>query len=363
MKASGLGTGILAGFLLVLIFFLIFYIYYNGGISGIFNHISNGISSSIGAVTNPGQGSQSGTTIPQENVSAGQQGMNLSALDAYALSLINADRHDYGLSNVTLSDEGSGQQHADSMLRHGYFSHWDIYGMKPYMRYTLMGGRGAVEENVAYIISESCGALGCSGALNVKNAIKEIEYNMMYNDSACCNNGHRDNILDRYHNQVSLGIAYNSSNIYMVEDFIDNYISWGKGMPSYSNPEVYLSGAVLDGYGVSEVIVSYDAPVSNMSTGELMNTSSYSYGVQAAGIAKDSGYYYPNVTTIIADRYITSGHNFTIDFSMDKLYKQRGAGEYTVIIWLKAPGLQGFVGSSYTLFVNGSGVGLLPSGI
>ena len=125
----------------------------------------------------------------------------------YTLSLINKDRAAYGLGNVTLSSTESAQQHADSMLHNGYFSHWDIYGMKPYMRYTLLGGLGAMQENIAYTQSGVSACLGslCKtyGNVNVSNAIAGMEYSMMYNDSICCNNGHRDNILDPNHNGAS----------------------------------------------------------------------------------------------------------------------------------------------------------------
>ena len=62
----------------------------------------------------------------------------------YALSLINSDRQSKGLQNVTLSDVDSGQRHADEMLAYHFLSHWDTKGFKPYMRYTLEGGKGAV---------------------------------------------------------------------------------------------------------------------------------------------------------------------------------------------------------------------------
>jgi uncharacterized protein YkwD len=53
------------------------------------------------------------------------------------------------VSNITLSSVNSAQQHAENMLTNGYFSHWDTNGYKPYVRYTLAGGQGAVNENIA----------------------------------------------------------------------------------------------------------------------------------------------------------------------------------------------------------------------
>lgn len=50
---------------------------------------------------------------------------------------------------------------------------------------------------------------------------------MMNYDAACCNNGHRDNILDSLHNQVSIGIAYSqqTDTLYFVEDFQNSYVT------------------------------------------------------------------------------------------------------------------------------------------
>jgi hypothetical protein len=55
----------------------------------------------------------------------------------------------------------------------------------------------------------------------MENGIAVSEWAMMNNDLQCCNNGHRNNILDPRANRVSIGIAYDSSShiIYFVEDF------------------------------------------------------------------------------------------------------------------------------------------------
>ncbi|MFI5421373.1 MAG: CAP domain-containing protein, partial [Nitrososphaerales archaeon] len=90
------------------------------------------------------------------NSSAGSSAVEITypsdyaELQNYSLSIINENRTSSGLNPVTLSPIPSAQQHADSMLQSGYFSHWDTQGYKPYMRYSVLGGTGFVEENVAY---------------------------------------------------------------------------------------------------------------------------------------------------------------------------------------------------------------------
>ena len=303
------------------------------------------------------------TTIPQNQTVS------------YALSLINKDRTAFGLSNVSLSNETSGQQHAESMLFYGYFSHWDVYGMKPYMRYTLLGGRGSVEENVAYIYR--------SNGIDVISALTQMENNLVYNDVQCCNNGHRYNILDPAHTTVSIGVAYNSTTIYLVQDFINNYISWFYGTPVDSNNVVSLKGSVPSGYSLSDIEITYDPPLQSLSPAQLARApynSSYGYGQTVAGIGYTIGgrrYYYPNLTTINASTYTIQGNNFDVAFNIGSLVQRYGAGEYTLLIFIDnntnprncATGAGGgtyctnFIASTYTIFINNNGQEYTPSNV
>ena len=357
MKGAGVGGGILIGFIVAI---GLVYLYYTGALSGILGSIpSNPLLPSTTTVATTTSISANYLTNQTANVSQ-------ASLYAYTLSLINQVRQSYGLQNVTLSTEQSGQQHADSMLYYGYFSHWDIYGLKPYMRYTLLGGTGSVDENVAYLSNSTCSVLGCSGTVNVGAAIKNMEDSMLYNDSACCANGHRYNILNPNHNQISIGIAYNGSTVYLAEDFIDNYITWGTGSPSYSNSNVSLVGNMQSGYNLSQVIVSYDPPVQNMSVAQLGQTRSYGYGTQIAGVTNNPLEYYQNITTVMANKYSMQGQSFYVDFSIAKLVGQYGAGEYTVMLLLSNGGSgqnSTFVGSTYTLFINASGGPYTPGNV
>ena len=301
----------------ITILFLIFILLSSTGLlSPIINKISNQSSIIINQSLDTTVNISNNTIIPVQRI-------NQTALDIYSLNLINKDRQKYGLSNVSLSQEASGQQHASSMLNNSYFSHWDLFDMKPYMRYTLMGGNGSVQENIAYESSESCTVTGCTGNINVTQALKNMEYSMMYNDSICCNNGHRDNILNPYHNEVSIGVAYNSSTVYFVEDFINNYITWDKGSPSYSNiGEVYLTGAIQNGYAINSTIVSYDTPLINLTKTNVPN-GPYSFGNEIAGVVSNNNEYYKNISTIIANTYTANNNNFNINFNIKKINRRK----------------------------------------
>ncbi|MDE1871002.1 MAG: CAP domain-containing protein [Candidatus Micrarchaeota archaeon] len=349
--------GVITGILLLIVIVLLVVVFYPKIIAAI--HLAGSLISNA----------HLGSNYSFPNVSTNQSNHTVSSGPAvnYALELINKDRSSHGLKNVTLSPISSAQQHAASMLRYGYFSHWDIYGMKPYMRYTLVGGLGSVQENVAYTKSGVKACLGtlCTsyGNLNVTSSLSQMEYNMVYNDSACCNNGHRDNILDPNHNQVSIGIAYNSTTVYFVEDFINNYITWLNSTPSINNnDQMVFEGGITPGYSLSTIEVSYDQPLLNMSQSQLDQTSEYGYGQPVAGIVSSPVDYYPSLTTIVADTYYIKGNDFLVSFNMNKLIKDNGPGEYTVSIWLNGTSANNsFIGSTYTIFVDQNGNVYQPS--
>jgi uncharacterized protein YkwD len=258
-----------------------------------------------------------------------------SQLVNYALSLINSDRQLNGLQNVTLSSIDSAQQHADNMLKNGYFSHWDTNGYKPYMRYTLAGGQGAVAENIAWR-KETGNIFGT----DVKSALKDLEWSMMYDDAAS-NWGHRDNILNPLHNKVSIGIAYDEHNVYFVEDFEDDYINWIT--LSVSGSTVQMQGTILK---LSESISNFNIYFDNLNaltTQQLANSpynSSYDSGTYVGNIQAppESGYYYEQPTDhvlIVASTWKISGSNFEIAFDISQAFNQNGKGVYTLYLWTK----------------------------
>jgi len=226
----------------------------------------------------------------------------------YALSLINSDRQANGLQNVTLSSINSGQIHADDTLKNSYFSHWDLNSYKPYMRYTLAGGRGSVSENIAYV-----GQTGNIFALDVKSELKDREYSMMYEDAAE-NWGHRDNILDPLHNKVSIGIAYDKNNVYFVQDFENDYISWNQ--LNISNNQVTMAGTIESQQtNIQQISVYYDSPVASSVSqlGQAPYNDGYDPGT-SVGLVLTGNWQAQNGITIKADNWQQNGINFQIIF-------------------------------------------------
>jgi len=320
---------------------------------------------------------------------------NYSALANYTLALINKDRTSAGLAPVSLSPIESGQQHADSMAYSGYFGHWDPQGYKPYMRYTLLGGEGALSENVAYYscttpswtFQEAC------STQNVENALNASEWTMMNNDSACCSNGHRENILDPFHNRVSIGVAYDNNLAFLVEDFENSYLGTQPPILA-SNGTVSITGAVTNKTFVAgteeQVEVFYDPlpqPLKvgfNSSTPELPPACSqgscagysicsgsselnetaaceywggYGYGPLVGDVFMPcpAGYVCGNETStgapaFYADGWTSTGSSVSARFSLQPMVQKHGNGVYTLDMFDNA----GNEWITFSLFITGS---------
>ena len=246
-------------------------------------------------------------------------------LVTYALSLINSDRSRHGVSSVSLSAINSGQKHADNMFTYHFFSHWDTNGYKPYMRYTLAGGKGSVAENVAWQYSSS--------PFDVKEAIKSLEWQMMYNDSNW-NWRHRDNILNSFHNKVSIGIAYDNNNVYFVQDFENDYISWST-MSIAQNGEVLMSGSFRSReLSLESVNIFYDPLPSNL-TSDQLEKAPYNGGYGAGtfvGMALPSGWESVEGITITAQTWVQTSSTFQIRFNLSSAFNAHGKGVYTLYL-------------------------------
>ena len=257
---------------------------------------------------------------------------------AYALAQINADRAANGSSPVTLGYNRAAQQHADSMLYYGYFSHFDTQGYKPYMRYTLLGGVGADAENVAYF-SISVPTYTSTGA--VEDAVKTLEHKMVYDDVACCNNGHRYNILDPLHNKVSIGVAYNSTYVYFDEEFENDYInlSFTTTGGSAGNPYyVTMTGSLIQQVTApTSIYIAFD-PTPTAQTPAQLSAGPHEYGpgtLEGGVLPSDSAgrcAQFTTGTTVCADKWSFSSSGVDIEFSMDEFVKTLGPGVYTVYL-------------------------------
>ena len=281
-----------------------------------------------------------------------------ATLANFTLTLINQDRNTAGgLSPVSLGPRLAAQQHAYSMLVNDYLSHWDTQGLKPYMRYTIAGGVEFMAENVAFI--NSPGSYRSSAA--VEEAIKRLEYEMVYND-ASHNWGHRDNILDPYHTSVSIGIAYNSDSVYLVQDFTSDYVNWTAPLTMTGTGVITLSGTLVGGKGLAATEIQmvqlfYDPLPTSVTSSQLAVSpynGAYDQGLFLGGVVPQ-GYTVPKATTVTASQWETSGSRFQITFNLGPVIKAQGPGCYTLYLALDDASGKQVLLTSYTMFVNSQG--------
>jgi len=212
------------------------------------------------------------------------------------------------------------------MLANDYISHWDINGFKPYMRYALAGGTGAVQENCIWQ-----GETANLSPIDVNTTLKEMESSMMNNDAAS-NWDHRNNILNPLHNEVSIGIAYDDHNVYLVQDFENDYISWN--VLNLGMNQTTLEGTInTQNSTIKQIAVFYD----NVSplTPDQLRQSPYTDGYDAGtlvGLVLPPNWQANEGITITAGKWVQNGNSFQIAFSLSQALATYGKGVYTLYI-------------------------------
>lgn len=259
-------------------------------------------------------------------------------LASYALQQINSDRAANGTGPVSLGYNQAAQQHADSMLYYGYFSHFDTQGYKPYMRYTILGGQGADFENVAFF-SYSVSHFTSTSA--VEAGIKLLEHSMVYNDSTCCNNGHRYNILNPLHNIVSIGVAYNRTVFYFDEEFENDYIQLNFTATSASTPNPYnvtMAGTLTQTVNPAKAVYIAFDKTPTPETPSVLSSGPHEYGpgTLIGGVLPPDFLgrcaRFTQGVTVCADTWKFSSTGVDITFSLSKFVNAYGAGVYTIYL-------------------------------
>lgn len=199
---------------------------------------------------------------------------DIGDLYQYALDLTNEERTTRGLDPVELSYAGSAQDHADDMLRAGYFSHWNTEGVKPYATYTEHGGTGYVAENIAGTWSECSSAFCAPARIDPFESVREAHWGMVYDD-AHADWGHRDNILYPSHTHVNIGVAYDDEELYFVQHFEDNRVQWNQ--VRLMGQTLFMDGVIRDGQ-LSHIGIYEDPDPRPLSARELNGSEPYSLG-------------------------------------------------------------------------------------
>ena len=289
--------------------------------------------------------SQQPSTMPREE------------LVQHVLNRINKDRADFGLLPVELSSNQAAQIHAEDVFGTRQISHWMTNGEKPYMTYTQYDGEGSVQQNVAIAGFSPEQYDQCVTNVLVKceeieplSTIDQLQYEMMYNDKECCNDGHKNNILNPRHTHVSIGIVYDQYYLALVQNFENNY---GLDVDVEDSSEIEISGTLLEGQ-LDHIAIYYDEMPTRAAYEQNKDLLSYSAGELVAVIVKPlpPGYYYESLEgydIIEADRWIEQSDSVNIGFDLANAVEEDGA--YTLFALVK-DGEEVFDVTSYSVFVN-----------
>jgi uncharacterized protein YkwD len=317
--------------------------------------------------------------------------MSYNEVVQYALKKINEDRSRYNIPAVKLSYNTAAQLQAEDMLRKRLISHFTSDGMKPYMEYTVFGGEGYVAQNDGYdgfnnlqtdIINKcKIGVYICAPIDPIKS-IDELEYNMMHYDSIFYWS-HRNNILDKHHTHVSIGIAYDKYSFVFVQNFENNYIESDKPMIKVNNlatktdynndskANIEISGKVLgNNNSIDSIYVYYDKKPTFLIYNQHKNDNLYDMGKLIAGIVKQlphhlnqhykqssSNYtlmqatnWWISTPTVQTGRGGERSQQQSIDIKFNISSLLRSEGVYTIVVYLKHNKYDTFPVTSYSVF-------------
>ena len=316
----------------------------------------------------------------------------------YMLELINEDRRKAGVPEVTLGDNRAAQLHAEAMLAGCFSSHWSLDGLKPYMRYTLAGGRQSNAENgsgLDYCIKES------DGYRQNGTPPQEIRQTM----TGLMNSpGHRSNILRPSHRKVNIGLAWDPYNFKAVQHFEGGHVEYSQP-PAIRNGILSMSGQTKNGAEARDeedigFQVSHDPPPHPLTQGQVSRTYCYGPGLPVALLRMPltGGWHYNEdqadvthkpcpdpyavspdapgpsspkeahefwqsaydasqarkertitVPWITTSEWTASGDRFSVTADLGGVLKQHGSGVYTVAVWART-GKERTVVSQYSIF-------------
>ena len=300
------------------------------------------------------------------------------------LELINKERENAGVGQVTLGDNIAAQLHAEISLANCTSSHWGVDGLKPYMRYSLAGGYHANLENwfgLSYCIEASDGYRARDP---VESEIREMMEGLMNSP------GHRRNILDKWHKKVNIGLAWDMYNFDAVQHFEGGYVEFEE-LPAITNGRLSVSGRAINELQFADkddlgLQLYYDPPPHSLTRGQVSRTYCYDYGLLIAEFRYSlTGNYYwledeytrtdqsctdpydvssstpgprshdeahrfweeayatrqvrvINVPWITASEWTATGTDFSVTTDIGELLSKYGPGVYTVLLWGKIDG-------------------------
>lgn len=254
-------------------------------------------------------------TSPTE-VSAPDESFDESALGAQMLDLINQSRAEEGLTPVEWDAFAASvaTAHAQDMAENQYFSHWDLQGYGPDIRYALAGGSELAMENISTYYEY--------WSDNTPKQLEDFDQLVIQSHEGLMNSpGHRKNIMDPHHTHVGIGFVYNPETGYffVAQEFLNRYIVIDDLLDIGSAGEVIsFSGSLLSNATDPLLNIAYEPFPAPMSQEMLNQTSTYSSAAEFL-----EAY---NPTSL-------SGDSFSFQFTLGN-----DPGFYHIRIWVDVSG-------------------------
>ena len=218
-------------------------------------------------------------TASETTVSDGPPDQRHIEVKRRMLEIINGNRTSAGLAPLVLGDNAAAQLHAAASLEGCFSSHWDLNGLKPYMRYSLAGG---YQSNSSYVVGSDYCIVATDG-FRAKDSIHG-----WMSDSA----------LDGKHRRVNFGLAWDEYNTSVVLQYEGEYVEYHRP-PGIEDGVLTLSGTVRNGVMFEEerdlgIQLYYDPPPRTLTGGQIARTYCADSGTPIASLRRPpgSGSYY-----------------------------------------------------------------------
>lgn len=214
--------------------------------------------------------------------------------------------------------------------------------------------------------------------------------------------GHRRQILDRWHRQVSIGLAWDRYNFRVVQHFAGDYVDYS-ALPTLNNGILSFAGTTKNGITFHDrqdlgVQIYYDPPPHSLTRGQLARTYCVGLGVEVAALRPPltGNWFYTDhqfsasqnqcpdpyqvpadtpgpvshddahriaraVRSVIlpaqivtgpwitASRWQANGSDFSVQANISQVTSQYGPGVYTITVWHKNLD-SGIIISEYSIF-------------
>ena len=311
------------------------------------------------------------------------------------MELMNQARFVVGSRPLELVENAWLQERAEKALEECMLSNYGLDGLKPYMRNSLAGSYQSNQEIVSVIgyCSPVERVLWSTGESVVRDAMKRWRERQ---------NIWEDDILGPWFRNVSVGLAWND-HLYAVHvQFEGDYITFDDLPTIGDDGELSLKGDVKNGARLRKgedllIDVYYDAPLGELTVGQLANTNCYTYGetgLLAAALRPPapSGRHYVSDTLeieyvvgcvdpyevgantrppeeyleipvpslrledgeadwVTARRWLVSNDTFSVSADLSGVIDKRGPGVYTIVVFAVAAHGEYFRVGTYSVFV------------